>query len=257
MGGEVVAMLTVQRLNMDNSWRIQWDETSFILDPWLSGTEIDGFSWFNEQWHSTPPIKYENVKDFDLVIISQGYPDHCHIETLQKLGNSYPIAAVPTAHKKLKGKVKNNLYEIPKKGQPDLVLGDLKIFRIIPDRPIATFNGLVIQKGNEYILHAPHGGPFTNETLSILEELSCKCLITTFTLYQLPFYLGGKINPGKKSADKLIQQISPKFILNTHDEDKPAKGISNKLAKRSYPNLQENMHDNYIFIDHYNQVQLL
>lgn len=251
-------MLTVQRLNLDNSWLIKWDGSTFLLDPWLSGSEIDGFSWFNEQWHTTPPVKYTDIKDFDMVIISQGYPDHCHLETLQKLGALKPIAAVPSAYKKLNvGKVKNELYEIPKKGQTDLVLEDLKIFRIIPDRAIATFNGLVIQKGNEYILHAPHGGPFADQTLKALEGLSCKCFITTFTLYQLPFFLGGKINPGKNSAEKLIQQLSPKFILNTHDEDKPAKGISNKLAKRLYPNLQENMPDNYIFIDHYNQVELI
>lgn len=249
-------MIEVRRLNMDNSWHIQWDEESFLIDPWLSGTEVDGFKWFNEQWHATAPISYEEVPPFKLVIISQGYPDHCHLETLQKLGSSYPIAAVPSAIKKLKGKIQNTLYTIPKTNQPKLASNSLQIFRLLPQRPIATFNGVVIQKGNEYILHAPHGGPFSSQTLEPLSGLTCKCLITTFTLYQLPFFLGGKINPGKKYAEQLIQQLSPEVVLNTHDENKPANGISNKLAKRIYPELTRDMPANYTYIDHYNPIQL-
>jgi len=242
---------------MDNSWHIQWDEVSFLIDPWLSGTEVDGFTWFNEQWHATPPLTYEEVNPFDLAIISQGYPDHCHLETLQKLGTSYPITGVPSAIKKLNGKITNPIKTIPKINEPVLETHALKIFRIIPSRPIATFNGLVIQKGNEYIFHAPHGGPFNDETLQPLIKLTCKCLITTFTLYQLPFFLGGKINPGKEYAQKLIEQLRPEFILNTHDENKPAKGISNKLAKRIYPELHKNMPNNFVNINHYNTVELL
>lgn len=257
MGGKIVIVLVVQRLNMDNSWLVKWDDITFLLDPWLSGTEIDGFSWFNEQWHATPPISYSDIQEFDLAIISQGYPDHCHLETLEKLGNKYPIIAVPSAHKKLKGKIQNPLYEIPKKNEGNFQLHDLEISRIIPNRPVATFNGLVIRKGNEFILHAPHGGPFSDKTLYPLNDLSCKCLITTFTLYELPFFLGGKINPGKTSAEKLIHQLSPQFVLNTHDENKPAKGISNQLAKRVYPNLKESMPVNYTYIDHYNPVTLI
>ncbi len=250
-------MISVRRLNMDNSWHIQWDEVNFLIDPWLSGTEVDGFSWFNEQWHATPPINYEEVNPFEFAIISQGYPDHCHLETLKKLGNSYSIAAVPAANKKLKGKVDNTLYPVPKINEPALEINSLKIFRLIPDKPIATFNGLVIQKGNEFIFHAPHGGPFSNETLAPLKDLTCKCLITTFTLYQLPFFLGGKINPGKKQAEKLIEQLNPAFILSTHDENKPAKGISNKIAKRIYPQLTTDMPANYTYINHYQPVELI
>jgi L-ascorbate metabolism protein UlaG (beta-lactamase superfamily) len=250
-------MLSVRRLNLDNSWQIKWDEVVFLIDPWLSGVEIDGFSWFNEQWHATAPVAYERVDDFDLIVISQGYPDHCHLETLQKLGNTQPIAAVPAAFKKLNKKLPNPLYPIPPINQPGLEMGPLKIFRIIQNKPVANFNAVVIQKGNEYILHAPHGGPFASESLKMLEGISCICLITTFTLYQLPFFLGGKINPGKQEAEKLIQQIAPRFILNTHDEDKPAKGISNKLAKRVYPDFKKNMPDRYISINHYHPVELI
>jgi len=68
--------MKIQRLNMDNSWHINFAGKSFLIDPWLKGVEIDFFSWFNTQWHRTPPIAIADIPDYDLVIITQKYPDH-------------------------------------------------------------------------------------------------------------------------------------------------------------------------------------
>lgn len=240
---------------MDNSWLITWDDTVICIDPWLTGTEIDGFSWFNEQWHVTPPVDVKDVPTPDLVIITQGYHDHCHPETLRLLGNNYPIAAIPSAVSKLKNKITNSLFTIPLLNKDVLNVNDLRISRIVPDSFIKTFNAVVIQKNDEYIFLAPHGCYIKPTSYTDLNNLTCRLLVTTFTLYQLPFWLGGKINPGAEAAYYLTDRLKPLHVVNTHDEDKHAKGISNKIARRKYPDFV-NMPEGFTLINDYHSYKL-
>jgi hypothetical protein len=233
-------MIRLRRLNLDNTWLIQWGGKTLVIDPWLSGSEIDGFKAFNEQWHATPALPYSEVGAFDLVLISQGYHDHCHPETLEKLGNNYPIGAVPAAHKKLKKQFATQLLApIPNLQQGMLGWNEFSISRIVPRKFPASFMALVIALNNEYLFFAPHGAPLKKQDLAPLHGKRCKALITTFTLYQLPFFLGGKINPGIPQANQLAQLLQPQYILNTHDENKIAKGVANQLARIKYPTMEK------------------
>ena len=94
-------MLSVKRLNLDSSWHIEFDNSSFIVDPWLIGSEIDGFKWLNEQWHIKEPVKISNLPKHEFLVISQNYEDHCHIETLKKISDKKPIFATEKAYKRL------------------------------------------------------------------------------------------------------------------------------------------------------------
>lgn len=246
-------MLSVRRLNKDNTWLIHWDDATFLVDPWLSGSEIDGFKAFNEQWHATESVPYSEVGDFDLVIISQVYHDHCHPETLEKLGTHYPIAAVPGACKKLQKQFAHQLLQpIPFIKQNFLAWKNFNIARIKPNKLLATFYALIVVRGEEFIFIAPHGCNIKAEDLAPLQGLKCKLLITTFTLYQLPFFLGGKINPGLEDAQSLINLLNPSYVLNTHDENKIAKGVANHLAKIRYPDFENiSLPPNFRFINDY------
>ena len=64
-------MLSVKRLNLDSSWHISYNQTDFIVDPWLIGSEIDGFKWLNEQWHTKEPVKITELPDYNFILISQ------------------------------------------------------------------------------------------------------------------------------------------------------------------------------------------
>ena len=74
-------MVSVKRLNLDSSWHISFDSNKFIIDPWLLGSEIDGFKWLNQQWHIKKPVEIRKIHDYDYILISQNYEDHCHLET--------------------------------------------------------------------------------------------------------------------------------------------------------------------------------
>ena len=66
-------MIKLKRLNLDSSWHIHFNKIKFILDPWLIGSEIDGFSWLNEQWHIKEPVAIKDIPEYDLIVISQNY----------------------------------------------------------------------------------------------------------------------------------------------------------------------------------------
>ena len=62
-------MIKLKRLNLDSSWHIHFNRLKFILDPWLIGSEIDGFKWLNQQWHSNKSVLIKDIPDYDLSLI--------------------------------------------------------------------------------------------------------------------------------------------------------------------------------------------
>lgn len=232
-------MLQLQRLNMDNSWWLKWGNTSLLLDPWLIESEVDGFKWFNEQWHATPAIAPEKVPAYQHVLISQPYSDHCHTRTLRALHLHASFWAVPAAVKRLKKEWPEKPFQpIYTTSEKWLTVGELTIARLTPARWVdPIYHAIVIARNKEAVVYAPHGFMLTPQQKESIAHLDVKLLITTFTHFTLPFFLGGTINPGKKAAMGLASQLQAKKIVNTHDEDKIAKGLVIKLAKRTYENM--------------------
>lgn len=231
-------MLKIRRLNMDTSWQLTWGATSLLIDPWLLGSEVDGFSWFNEQWHATSPVSIDKLADYQGIIVSQSYPDHCHQKTLQAL-KRVPLLASPKASKRLHREMPNaeikNLPEVLTKTWLDF--GDLQIAFLDPERIIdPIYYGIVIRKGEKAVVYFPHGFFLTEAQIEMLHPYKIELLITSFSLFQLPFFLGGAVNPGKENALSLIQALNPKKVVHTHDENKHAKGLVKKIAKVIYPN---------------------
>jgi len=232
-------MLTIQRLNMDNTWWLNWGNTSLLLDPWLTGSEIDGFSWFNEQWHNTPAVALDKLPAYDFVIVTQPYSDHCHAATLSQLNSGKPLWAVASALKRIRKEMPGReIFNIPASSEAWANIGALKLARISPNRWIdPIYHAIVIANNGEAIVYAPHGFMLNEAQAATISHLKIKLLITTFAEFTLPFFLGGLINPGKEKALKLMKQLNAEHVVNTHDEDKRAKGIVIKLAKRKYPDM--------------------
>jgi len=80
-----------------NSWLWQIAGKRILLDPWLVGSLVFG----NQPWlfkGDKPSIK--NLPDaIDLILLSQGLPDHAHIPTLEQLSRQIPVVASPNAAK--------------------------------------------------------------------------------------------------------------------------------------------------------------
>jgi L-ascorbate metabolism protein UlaG (beta-lactamase superfamily) len=255
-------MMTVQRLNQDSSWKITINGQRFLLDPWLIGSEIDGFSWFNEQWHRTPPVGLADIGEVDFVVVSQPFSDHCHEQTLQLLSPELPLLLVPAAQKRLAKTFGDtrSFFLIPewKRGFLDFSGLQLSLFKTsgLLDQ---VHNGLLILSpdGNN-IFYAPHGFVPNAAQVTFLQKHPIHLLIATVSAYHLPFFLGGTVNLGLRSLEKLAQVLRPKHILSTHDEQKHAKGLVPKIARTFYPDaaMVSAQQPNFIALNDYQSLEL-
>ena len=244
--------LAIQRLNMDNSWMVHWNDTKIILDPWLMGTEIDGFRWFNEQWHATQPLPIEDLVGFDAVIVSQPYSDHCHTETLKKINQNSPIYAANKTANRIKKEWKEAKVNILEANQWN-TFKDFMMMSMKSEKWLHSFYDaiVIVNEDKDAIFYAAHGFKPSDSQLSILKELNIRILITTITYFKLPFFLGGTVNPGYEAAITLANQINAKAIVNTHDEQKPGKGLVLKIAKRKYTDTQAINEPRFLEINDY------
>ncbi len=182
---------------MDTSLFLEIGGWKLLIDPWLEGTEVDFFGWFNTQWHRTAPISFEELPNYDTVLITQKYPDHFHLQTLKRLAPSHIIAP-----KSLEKQIRKNL--------PDsrLTVMDANNCRIKVDKVGLTFlptrrkvdpiyDAFLLDDGEQSVFLAPHGYQFDDQSRGVVEGASpCQLLVTPFNRYELPFFLGGTVSPG-------------------------------------------------------------
>ena len=251
--------MNIQRLNMDNSWLLQFNQFKILVDPWLEGEEIDYFPWFNTQWHRTQPIAYDALPAYDVVLITQKYPDHFHQQTLLKLQPKKIIAP-----KSIEANLKKLLpqAEIISFGKQltSIEIEDVKIEWYATSRKIdPIYDAFLISSKDEAIFLATHGYFFTNKNIELKTPI--KLLISPFNSFKLPFYLGGTVSPGKEGLNHLNQALNPNFIISTHDEDKYAKGLVIKMAKvqrytKAHFESDNTLKNKIIELNHYNPITL-
>jgi hypothetical protein len=226
---------------MDTSWALTWAGQTLLIDPWLIGSEIDGFSWFNEQWHATPPVPIGDLGEYHSIVISQSYSDHLHKETLDAL-EKVPCISTPSAVRRLKKDAPGRAIRV----LPELCTGkwlsdgELQLAYLDPGRMIdPIYNGVVIRHQQEVVVYFPHGFTLTPGQLDQLKPYNTLVLITSFSRFKLPVFLGGAVNPGMGNALKLVEALNPQRVVHTHDENKHARGLVKKIAKVDYPDPEQ------------------
>lgn len=80
-----------------NSWLIEMAGKRILLDPWLVGSLMFG----NTPWlfKGDRPQDRPIPENIDLILLSQGLPDHAHVPTLEQLDHALPVVASPNAAK--------------------------------------------------------------------------------------------------------------------------------------------------------------
>jgi hypothetical protein len=256
-----MSSIKLQRLNMDSSWLLNWGETILVIDPWLIGSEVDGFKWLNEQWHIKDPVAVNEISHYDGILISNPYSDHCHLDTLRKLNVNVPIVATEATCKRIKKEWKERqTTSIGYLNQNNFTtFKNLKIAALKPAGKIIDpiYHSLLICNGNDAIFYSAHGIPLTGEQLTMLKPFNIKLLATTFTWFKLPKIMGGLVNPGYEAALKLADQLQAQYIINTHDEPKIAKGLVNTLSKVKYRNADAVNDKRVVDMNDYNQKEFI
>ena len=83
-----------------NGWLIKFKKTNLIIDPWLKGDLIfPPGEWF---FKGSLEEEISIDKKIDIILLTQGLPDHCHVPTLEMFRKDIPIICPKSAFEILK-----------------------------------------------------------------------------------------------------------------------------------------------------------
>ena len=203
-----------------NGWLIKFKKTNLIIDPWLKGDLIfpPGEWFFKGSLEEDISID----KKIDIILLTQGLPDHCHIPTLEMFRKDIPIICPKSAFEKL---IKIGFSTI-KVLKPTEKINHFNLsFEATAGAPVPQIeNGYIVKddKGNGFYIE-PHG--YLDENLN---KQSLDAVITPTKNLELP--LVGSFVKGADVIPKLINKFNPKYILSsTIGGDAKYSGFLNKF----------------------------
>ena len=210
-----------------NGWFIELDKFNILIDPWLVGSlRFTPGDWFFKGELSKEKETPENI---DIILLTQGQPDHTHPPTLKEMDKSIPVIGSEAAIKivnQLEFKDIKTLYPGNK-----LIRDDLMI-EATSGAPVPKVeNGYIITYKSESIYIEPHG--FLDKKIT---PRKIDVLITPVIDIGLP--LVGKFIKGKSTLPDLINLFNPTVIFSstTGGDAKFTGLISNIIKTEELPN---------------------
>tara|TARA_B100000963_G_scaffold327609_1_gene315475 strand:- start:280 stop:993 length:714 start_codon:yes stop_codon:yes gene_type:complete len=187
-----------------NGWIIEFKEARIVIDPWLLGDLIfPPGGWF---FKGTLEDEIPTPEDIDLILLTQGLPDHCHIPSLKKFPKETSIICTKSASKILE-ELNFESINIMQPGE-NFKFNDIQIE--------ATSGAAVPQIENGYILETNDGG-FYIEPHGFLDNSikprKLDAVITPTKNLELPM-----LGPFVKGADvipNLVKIFNPGYILSS------------------------------------------
>jgi L-ascorbate metabolism protein UlaG (beta-lactamase superfamily) len=193
-----------------NSWLIEMGGKRVLLDPWLVGSLVFGnLPWLFKGDHPTP---MSIPADIDLILLSQGLPDHAHIPTLDRLDRNIPVVASATAAKVVSDLGYHNVTTLAH-GNSFTLTDTLKI-QALPGSlvgPNLVENGYLLTDltNRTTLYYEPHG----THTAALKDIAPVDVVITPLTDLEIP--LIGSVIKGMKSAVQAVEWLQPQVILPT------------------------------------------
>ena len=188
-----------------NGWLIRFDKTNLLIDPWLTGDLVfPPGEWFFKGSLDNEIVIEENI---NIILLTQGLPDHCHIPSLIKFKKNIDIICPKSAKDILENSGFTSLKII--KPSDKIKKHGLEIE--------ATAGAPVPQIENGYIVKDDKGSGFYIEPHGYLDEnlksQEIDAVITPIINLELP--LVGSFVKGADVIPKLINTFNPKYILSS------------------------------------------
>ncbi len=209
-----------------NSWLIDLEHTRILLDPWLVDDLVFGNqSWFFRGYRQQNP----GIPDqFDLVLLSQGLPDHAHVPTLKQLNQGIPVVASPNGAKVVQQLSYTDVTAI-EPGQVYQFDNRLSI-RALPGSKIGLTqeNAYILQdmRAGTSLYYEPHG--FYAENVQDYGPVDV--LIHPLVNQEVPVV--GAIIQGRDTSLDLVKYLKPQVILpTTVGEDIQYTGVLGSVLK--------------------------
>ncbi len=188
-----------------NGWLINFKKTNLIIDPWLKGDLI----FPPGEWFFKGSLEEEILidKEIDIILLTQGLPDHCHVPTLEMFRKDIPIICPKSATETLE-KIGFSSIKMLK---PTEKTNQLNLsFEATAGAPVPHIeNGYIVKddQDNGFYIE-PHG--YLDENLN---KQNLDAVITPTKNLELP--LVGSFVKGADVIPKLINKFNPKFILSS------------------------------------------
>jgi hypothetical protein len=234
LADSIPTSLGLTRLNGDSSWLIEIDGTRLLLDPWLLGPATVGHPAVHRAHLGAAAVRPQDVPAVDALVISHPFPDHCNRTTLRLLSRDLPAYAPTVAWPFVKalGRFRKvaALGNCARRGRP-VSVGRLSLAWFRAAALFDTTHNALIVRGLDSgttLLYSPHGLLPAGSTIDAVErDLAGRldALLCSFSLVDLPPHLGGVANLGVEATGVLIARLSPRYVLSTHDGDKPDTGF--------------------------------
>jgi L-ascorbate metabolism protein UlaG (beta-lactamase superfamily) len=193
-----------------NSWLWEIDETRILVDPWLVGPLVFGnLPWLFKGERRTPRPIPENI---NLILLSQGLPDHAHRPTLQQLDRDLPVVGSVGAAQVVRDLGYTQVTALAH-GET-FVFGDAVEITAVPGSPIGPTtieNGYLLKdlRQNRTLYYEPHG--YHSPTLKAMTPIDV--VVTPIIDLAIPFL--GAVIKGQETALELAKWVKPQVILPT------------------------------------------
>ena len=233
--------VALTRINDDSSWLVELDGTRILLDPWFGGDAVliglRAVSWARLE---RPVLPREQVGAVDAVLISHPFPDHLHRASLRTVAPETPAfgpAQVAPWIRLLGGFRAVTTIGNTTRGADPTVVGNVRIHHCRAQGALdTTHNGLVLQgvRSGTSLLYCPHGMLLGDRTMDAVERVvggRLDILLCSFTLLDLPWWLGGVANLGREAGVALARHLGPRFVFNTHDGTKSDGGLVGAVSR--------------------------
>ena len=185
-----------------NGWLLELGGVRVLLDPWLSGPlQFGSASWFFE---GELPHPWPVPANLDLLLLSQGLPDHTHPPSLALLPKNLPVVGSTTAIKLASALGFSNCTTL--KPQQQYQQKSLQIEATAGAAVPQVENGYLIRAGTESLYVEPHG--FLDPQI-MAQPLTA--VITPVVDLGLP--LAGAFVKGLTVVPLLLERFQPNWLL--------------------------------------------
>jgi L-ascorbate metabolism protein UlaG (beta-lactamase superfamily) len=196
-----------------NSWLIEMAGARILLDPWLVGNLMFGNTpWFFKGTHPQPFPIPENLS---LILLSQGLPDHTHIETLKALDPAIPVIGSPNAAKVAKSL---GFHSVTALAHTETFIWNQQLeIQAFPGSlvgPQLIENAFVLKdlQSKTSLYYEPHG----NHSSTVKDAAPVDVVIAPLIDLKLP--LVGSFIQGGDRALALMQWLQPQIVVPTLNE---------------------------------------
>jgi len=193
-----------------NSWLLEVGSSTLLIDPWLVGSLMFGdLPWL---FQAIRPRTLPWPERLDLILLSQGLPDHAHPETLTALKERFPAAQVvgsPSAAQVARQAGWDQVIALA----PGQVWtgGDLRIEALTgaPVGPAQRENAYLVRHPQGSFYYEPHGYP----SPALADRDPVDVVIAPVLDLRLP--LLGAIIQGQHSIAQVARWLKPQVIVPT------------------------------------------